>query len=228
MKPLVHKSVCAVVGSPGEPVRRALASAPGAPQFVVEATRLRAGLERALASGADWIWVLDGSAVPRPDALATLLAGLDRADGLPAPSLLTGVIVGPDGRVAADRPPWYRRYKLHIAVEAADRALLPVRGSVGPTLVSRAAVETCLPPANAPVAPGAVLEWTATLLRERTGYLVPESESETAAGARDPLRSPAMAARLILGRAVTRPDRVGLILELAERAGRRPSVGGRP
>jgi hypothetical protein len=225
VKPDVHKSVCALVGFPGEPVRRALAGGPGAPQSVVEDTRLRGGLERALASGADWIWVLDGSAVPRPNALQLLLEALDRTDGLPAPALLTGVVVAADGRVDASRPPWYSRYQIHVAVDCADRGLLPVRASVGPALVSRGAVEAVLPPASAPVSPGAVLEWTATLLRARTGYLVPESESEGVGPTRDPLRSPVTAARLIFRRGVGRQDRVGILLELAERAGRPRSAG---
>jgi hypothetical protein len=225
VKPLVHKSVCALVGSPGEPVRCALTSGDCAPQLIVEDTRLRAGLERALATGADWIWVLDGSAVPRPNALGLLLEALDRTDGLPEPALLTGVVVAADGRVDANRPPWYRRYQLHVAVDSADRGLLPVRASVGPALVSRGAAEAALPPGSAPVSPGAVLEWTATVLRQSTGYLVPESASEAVGRVRDPLRSPVTAARLVFRRGVGPRDRVGTLLELAERAGRSRSAG---
>lgn len=225
MKAPVHKSVCALVGSPGEPVRRALASAPGAPQSVVEDTRLRAGLERALSTGAEWIWVLDGSAVPRPNALQLLLEALDRTDGLPAPALLTGLVVAADGRVDSNRSPWYRRYQLHVAADSAERGLLPVRASVGPALVSRVAAEAVLPSESAPVSPAAVLEWTATLLPQRTGYLVPESESEGVGPTRDPLRSPVTAARLIFRLGIGPRDRVGTLLEFAERALRPRSAG---
>ena len=188
---------------------------------VVTGVRLRAGLESALAGGADWIWVMDGSARPRPGALAALLAGLERVDGLPAPSLLTGVVVGPDGRVPASRAPWYRRFQIHVALDSVDQELLPVRAGIGPALVARDAVAAQLPPARAGLGPAAVLEWTARLLRERTGYLVPASESESDPSAPDPLRSPLTAARLILSGAVVRPDRVAVALELSERAGRR-------
>jgi hypothetical protein len=219
-----------VVALAGPDPRLAAAAAAQAPEpaRVVEHDRLRAGLERALASGADWIWVLDGSAAPRPDALAALLAGLDRARGLPAPSLLTGVVVGPDGRVAPDRGPWYRRFQIDLSLQSADRGLAPVRAAVGPALVAREAAAASPPPARARLAPTAVFEWTARLLRERTGYLVPESRGEALTGAPDPLRSPLTAARLILSGAVVRPDRVAVALELSERAGRPASAGRRP
>jgi hypothetical protein len=213
------------VGESTEPLGRSLRAQHPAPETVVADGGLRAGLERALATGADWIWIIDGSAVPRPDALGRLLEGLAKADGLPEPALLTGLVVGADGRPDAGRPPWYRRYQLHVAVDSADRGLLPVRASTGPALVSRAAVEAVLPPSGAPVSPAAVLEWTATLLRKRIGYLVPESESEANGSTRDPLRSPVTAARLIFRLGVGRRDRVGVLLEFAERTARPRSAG---
>jgi hypothetical protein len=225
VKPDVHKSVCALVAQSTDRVQRSLGAQRPKPETVVAGGSLRVGLERALSTGADWIWVLDGSAIPKPDALAALLAGLERSRGLPEPSLLTGVVVAADGRVDANRPPWYRRYKIHVAVDAADRGLLPVRASVGPALVSRGAVAAVLPSGSAPVSPAAVLEWTAALLSVRTGYLVPESESEGVGRMRDPLRSPVTAARLIFRRGVGPRDRVGVLLELSERAGRARSAG---
>lgn len=223
----MHKSVCALIRSPGEAVRRAVASGTAAPESVVEDERLRAGLERALATGAGWIWVLDGSAIPAPDALAALLAGLERMEELPEPSLLTGTVVDSAGRVAADRFPWYRRYTTDVALSAADRGLLPVRASTAPALVRRDAAEATPPPAGARIGPADILVWTATLMRERTGYLVPESESETVPGTGDPLRRPGTAVRLMLSDAMARHDRLGVALEFAERAGRRASVGPR-
>lgn len=49
-----------------------------------------AGLERGLAAGSDWIWLMDDDAVPRRDALAQLLAAADRlppATGAVCPSV---------------------------------------------------------------------------------------------------------------------------------------------
>jgi hypothetical protein len=217
--------VCAVVGRSSERLEHALNAQRPKPHTVVEDARLRASLERALESDADWIWVLDGSAVPRPDALQALLAALDRTDGLPAPALLTGVVVAPDGRLDASRFPWYRRFQIHVALDSVQRGLLPVVASVGPALVSRRAVEATLPSSRTGITPSSVLQWTARVLRGSTGYLVPESESEALDGRGDPMLRPGTAARLILSRAVGRSDRVALALEIAERAGRLPSPG---
>ena len=208
----------------------ALPGSPGlsADVAVVEDDRLLAGLNRALATGADWVWILDGSATPRPGAIDILRAGLERVAELPPPSLLTGVVVGPDGRIADGRTPWYRRFQIHISLDSAERGLLPVRAAVGPTLVHRDAVAAVSPPPRAALAPGPVFEWTARLLRDRVGYLVSGCESEAAAPGRDPLRSPLVAARLILGRAVGRPDRVAVALEISERTGLAASGRRRP
>jgi hypothetical protein len=59
------------------------------------------------------------------------------------------------------------------------------------------------------------------VLRSRTGYLVPESESAALDTRGDPLLAPTTAMRLLFGRAVVGPDRVALVLELCERVGLR-------
>jgi hypothetical protein len=181
--------------------------------------RLRGGLERALETDAEWVWVLDGASVPRPGALATLLAGRERVGNLPAPSLLAGVVVTADGRVHPERAPWYRRFQGDIALDSVDRALLPIRGSAGPALVHRRAVAAHLPRPEARISPAALLEWTTTVLRARTGYLVPESECVAVDVGRDPMLDPATAARLMFGGGLVLLDRLALVLELSERAG---------
>jgi hypothetical protein len=204
-------TVCAVAPRP----------TPGLGVQTVVADRLRQGVARALASGADWIWVLDGSAIPRPGALEALLAGLGRVGGLPEPALLTGVVVTADGRVDPNRPPWYRRFQIDVALASAESALVPVRGGTAPVLVRSDAAAADPPRRGAPIAPGTVLQWSARLLRSRTGYLVPESESDALATRRDPMLEPATAARLLAGRALVKLDRVGVVLELCERVGLR-------
>ena len=212
-------SVCAVVGRSTAQLDQALAAQGANLDAVVTDSRLRSGLGRALATDSEWIWVLDGSAVPRPDALQRLLDGLGRVGELPYPSLLEGVVVTSGGRVHEQRGPWYRRFHLDVAMRSVDRRLLPIRGSSGPVLVHRHAAEAQLPRAGAPIAPGALLEWTAKALRYRTGYLVPESESEIVGLSRDPMKDPATAVRLLFGRAVVRLDRLALVLELARGKG---------
>jgi hypothetical protein len=194
---------------------------PGLGVETVVAERLRQGVVHALGTDAEWIWVLDGSAVPRPGALAALLDGLSRIDGLPPPALLSGIVVTPDGRVDPNRAPWYRRFQIDLALRSADHALAPVRGAPGPVLVHRRAAAPDLPRDGAPITPRSVLEWTTRVLRHRTGYLVTESESDAVDTHGDPLLAPGTAARLLTGRAVVGTDRVALLLELCERAGLR-------
>jgi hypothetical protein len=185
-------------------------------------TWLRPGVERALETEAEWIWVLDGESQPRPGALEALFDGLARVDdGLPAPSLLSGVVRTEDGLVDPNRTPWYRRFQPDVALRSADRGLVPLRGSPGPVLVHRRAAEAEPPRELAAIGPRGVLEWTTRLLRARTGYLVPESESAASGTLGDPLLAPSVAFRLLFGRAVVGPDRVALALELCERVGLR-------
>lgn len=57
----------------------------------------RRGVELALATGSDWIWLMDDDAEPRPDALATLLATPEASD--PGVVALATSVVHPDGTV---------------------------------------------------------------------------------------------------------------------------------
>src|SRR5829696_2692454 len=117
-----------------------------------------------------WAWVLDGSALPRPDALARLLAAArDAASaGLPAPAVLASVVLGEDGEPAPGHAAWFRRGGSDLAMLAARRHLLPVRAArAGSLLVAM--------PAAPPRRGDGALDWTARLLREATGYAVPAS-----------------------------------------------------
>jgi len=57
----------------------------------------RRGVELALATGADWIWLMDDDAEPRPDALARLLGAPEASD--PRTVALATSVVHPDGTV---------------------------------------------------------------------------------------------------------------------------------
>ena len=181
-------------------------------------------LRRALATDAEWIWVLDGSAVPRRDALARLLAGLERVDGIAQPSLLAGVVRTDDGRFDEGRGLWYRHTHIEPAMAAAGSRLLPIRASAGPALVHRDAVRAVPPRRHSALSPRGVLDLTARILRTHVGYLVPESASDALAPVR--VDGPAVAARLILGGAFTGFDRARIGYELAQRAGRAISGAG--
>jgi GT2 family glycosyltransferase len=135
-----------------------------------------AGLRAGLAEGADWLWLLDGSAVPAPEALERLLNVLDDLGGLPLPALLAGAVVGPDGEPHPDALPMNRLTHKEVVIEACRRRLVAVRAvRHGSILVSREAIERDGLPRADYVADGDDLEWTARLLRDADGYLVPAS-----------------------------------------------------
>ena len=131
---------------------------------------LRAGLER----GFDWIWLLDDDAFPEPEALEALLAGLERAPR--RPDLLTSAVRWTDGRLHPMNRPWLRVNRRAEFAEAAAAGLALVRASTSvSTMVSRETLERHgFPPAHYVVWIDDI-EWTGRILREGTGYLVPES-----------------------------------------------------
>lgn len=175
---------------------------------------LGASLRSSFGLGAEWVWLLDSSALPRVNALEELVAGIHRAEGLPEAAVLTGVVVGTDGEADAAASAWYRRYPTERSLEAVERQLLPVRAAGMPVLVHRLAMTPEPPPRPRLPPAGGVLEWTARVLRARAGYLVPGSESVRAHSAG---LDPRTAASLLLGAADDAPDRIRIASELAER-----------
>ncbi|HEX8075420.1 MAG TPA: hypothetical protein VF545_10615 [Thermoleophilaceae bacterium] len=225
-------SVCALVGGVDERMEGALAAQRRPPRTVVrDPGGLRAGLERALDTGADWVWVLDGTAAPAPDSLAALLDALEDAAGLPAPVVLAGVVLDSNGRADRGRGVWFHRDRADLALAAAERRLLPVRATAAPALVARGAAESELPARRARLGPSGVFEWTARLLREGAGYLVPAAESRALRTVRDPAGDPLSAIRLLRGRALSGREKLVLGYKLAERAGEwisAPAAAARP
>src|SRR4051794_5004656 len=67
---------------------------------------LHAAVPAALgASDAEWVWVLDGHAVPQPGALQALLDARAFGD-LPEAEVLASKVVGPNGELHPDALPW--------------------------------------------------------------------------------------------------------------------------
>ena len=205
--PAPRSAICAIVGVRAGELERAVAAQSSPADRVVSGPGgLRWLVERALTTGADWLWLLDGSSVPRLDALLVLREALTRLDGLPEPAVLGGAVLTAEGRVDETRSLWYRPNQLDVAM-----------ASSGPALVSARSAQAQLPSRRAHLEPGAVIEWTARLLRYSTGYLVPDSQAVALDGGRDPVQEPRVAARLLLGTSFSWFDRVRLAYELAQR-----------
>lgn len=131
---------------------------------------LRAGYER----GFDWIWLLDDDAFPEPGSLEALVAGIDRAPR--PPDLMTSVVRWKDGSIHPMNRPWLRINRRGDTAQAAGAGLLPVRAATSvSTMVSREALRRHgLPPTHYEIWIDDI-EWTGRILREGTGYMVPES-----------------------------------------------------
>lgn len=140
------------------------------------APALAAALPEALATGAEWIWVLDGHAVPEPGALEALLAVADPPGSLPAPALLASRVSRPDGSLHPDALPWPEIFEKEITTAAVGHRLVSLRAARPGSLLVRAdAVRRHGLPRADFVSHGEILEWTARLLRDERGYLVPTS-----------------------------------------------------
>ncbi|MGI8623619.1 MAG: hypothetical protein ACR2NB_09090 [Solirubrobacteraceae bacterium] len=176
--------------------------------------------------GADWTWLLDAdSVVSEPAALAEFLRVLDAPDDLPEPALLTSRVLAPGGDLAPERAPGQPLLDREVAIAAARRGVVAVRTARWGSLLVAHDVFATLTGPRGDYAPGvADLEWTARILRERPGYLVPRSVArsvgDAAGGPVDP-RELRDRMRLVRRRdAWTAQEPVWLAFLLAQDAGR--------
>jgi GT2 family glycosyltransferase len=130
----------------------------------------------ACGTGSEWIWLLDGLAVPGPDALEALLEGAALPSGRRACVLAAGRIVTADGSTHPGALPWPVLLDKEAALGAAAHRLVAVRAARhGSLLVRRSAIEAEGLPRSSYRARGDDLEWTSRLLRAGPGFLVPLS-----------------------------------------------------
>ena len=132
------------------------------------------GLRAALELDLDWNWMLDDDAFPEPECLEALIAGIERAPR--HPDLMTSAVRWSDSTLHPMNRPWLRVNRRAEFAEAAASGLALVRAATSvSTLVSRDSLTRHgFPPAHYGVWIDDI-EWTARILREGTGYLVPES-----------------------------------------------------
>lgn len=181
-----------------------------------------------LAAGTDhdWLWLVDADTEPAPTALAALLRLSAGGDGLRPPVLLAGKVVDPQGALAPTAAPWPPLHDRRGAMDAAMRRLALVRmARWGSLLVRTSAIERSGPPrADLPGADD--LEWTARLLRDAPGYLVPGSVVRRPAPVRRGVREARDRARLLRSPAWAPQEALWFAYTSAGqalRSGRRPS-----
>jgi GT2 family glycosyltransferase len=132
------------------------------------------GLERAHAEGHEWMWLLDDDTLAEEHCLETLLDGVARAPR--RPSVMTSVVRWRDSSLHPMNRPWLRLVPRGRFAEAVAAGLAPIRAATFvSTMIHRDAV------ARHGLPPGHYFVWlddiqyTARILRDGDGYIVPES-----------------------------------------------------
>ena len=130
-------------------------------------------------TGADWYWLMDDDSIPRPTALEELLAAVERIDGDRPPALMCSRVVWRDGNPHIMNRPVVSRPAAGDVIHALKNRALPVRAATWVSLLlSRQAVEDFgMPPVHF-FYQADDIEYTARILRARSGYYVPDSVVE--------------------------------------------------
>jgi hypothetical protein len=164
----------------------------------------------------DWVWLLDAGVVPDAHALAALLAARQQ---LPAAVLLASRVITTDGELDPGSLPV-------IAVHDPVRVLAALERRVVPLIATRRGsllVRTSDLDQHGPSSSGALLRWSARLLRSQLGVLVPTSFAVRGIDAWHYGAARRLAEDITALAAVDRRDRLWFATHLAERAlGRHP------
>jgi GT2 family glycosyltransferase len=137
-----------------------------------------AGMRTAYDAGFEWLWLMDDDTIASPTALERLLEPLDRLDGLPRPAILASRVEWTDGDLHPKNLPFPRVDDAAKAtlVEAAGAGLLLIRAATFVSiLVHRDAIAAHGLPHEHYFIWGDDGEFTARVLRDGAGYLVPSS-----------------------------------------------------
>jgi GT2 family glycosyltransferase len=132
------------------------------------------GLAAAHADGYEWLWLLDDDTLVEERCLETLLAGVRRAPR--RPSVMTSAVRWRDSSLHPMNRPWLRIAPRGQYAQAAAAGLAPIRAATFvSTMVRRDAVDRHgLPPGHYFVWLDDI-QYTARVLHDEAGYLVPES-----------------------------------------------------
>jgi rhamnopyranosyl-N-acetylglucosaminyl-diphospho-decaprenol beta-1,3/1,4-galactofuranosyltransferase len=132
------------------------------------------GIRTAHEQGYEWLWLLDDDTFTDETCLAALLAGVERAPREPA--VMSSVVRWRDESLHPMNRPWFRIGRREEFAEAAGAGLALIRSATWvSTMIHRSAVdEHGLPPAHFFIWSDDP-EYLGGILREGTGYMVPES-----------------------------------------------------
>lgn len=191
--------------------------------------RSRFGAPVPRGAGGEWVWLVDGSVAPEPEALERLLEASQRLAARPPPVLLASKVVTPAGRPEPASLPVPEVFDHELVVQACAQRLLAVRvARTGSLLVRRHALERHGPPRSRL----AELEWSARLLARAPGLLVPDSvavrrPASERARRRQARREAASLARLVSADALAPRDKPWYVLRLADELRAALSLGAR-
>ena len=169
------------------------------------------------ASAAEWTWFLDAGTIPEPTALERLLEAGAPATGLHTPALLASKVVLPDGSLDPRSLPVAQVRDPDFAIAAFEHRMLALRvARRGSVLVHREAIKMVASRWPRLSFFEDDMEWTARLLKQRSGLLVPASVvvrrgPQTSAGAEVGRRL-----RLLVGDAIELGDKPWFAFRFAE------------
>jgi GT2 family glycosyltransferase len=133
------------------------------------------GIERAHAQGYDWLWLMDDDTIANGHSLANLLAGAARAPG-GAPLLVSSQVRWKDERLHPMNFPVPRWRSGRDLADGVSGGLLALRYTTFVSVaVHRRAIDRFGLPLEHYFIWGDDVEFTARILRDEPGYLVPES-----------------------------------------------------
>lgn len=145
------------------------------PENVGGAGGFHEGIKWAYGQGYDWFWLLDDDTIPAEDALEHLLATADAFPAGDVPLLLASRVVWTDGSLHPMNVPGIRS-DAELAIRAARAGAVSIRSaSFVSLLVSRRAVDRCGFPMRDYFVWNDDVEYTARILRQGFGVLVPRS-----------------------------------------------------
>jgi rhamnopyranosyl-N-acetylglucosaminyl-diphospho-decaprenol beta-1,3/1,4-galactofuranosyltransferase len=134
------------------------------------------GIKQAYDLDYDWLWIMDDDTIPTSAALEKLLDVISNSRNLPSPILLASKVLWIDNSLHKMNQPRFFVDRVAEFLQAATKGLILIRSSSFVSLlIHRSAVEKYGLPQKHYFLWNDDSEYTARILKQETGYLVPES-----------------------------------------------------